>query len=64
MPKYHVTLLSYQDIFIEADSEEEARDIAFYKTSPEDWDDPVAGDLYVEEYEGNKIAFNQKEEMK
>lgn len=64
MPKYLVTLVSYQDIIIEADNEEDATNIAHYETSPEDWDEPEAGDLFVEEYDGDKPAFNQKEESK
>jgi hypothetical protein len=64
MPKYLVTLLTYQDIVVEADNEDQARDIAFGGSEPSDWDDAVDGDVYVEEYDGHKLAFNQKEEVK
>lgn len=62
MKKFIVTHVLYQDIIIEAENAEEAERIALYETMPDQWDDPSAeGDLYVEEYEGDKTPFNQKE---
>jgi hypothetical protein len=62
MKKYIVTLVSYQDLIVEAENDEEANRIALYESNPEDWDDPVMdGEIYIEEYSGDKTAFNEKE---
>lgn len=64
MPRFIVTLLSYQDVIVEADDEVEAEHIALYM-DPDNWSDfETSGDIYVDLYDGEKPAFNQKEESK
>jgi len=64
MPKFIVTLLSYQDVIVEADNEVEAEHIALHM-DPDNWSDlETDGYTYVDPYDGDKPAFNQKEESK
>ena len=62
MPKYNITLELYQDIIVEADSPEDAQEIAMRDGSAH-WEDVMAdGRVYCDEYHGTRKAFNSKAE--
>lgn len=61
MPKFIVTLVSYQDVIVEADNEEHAHDTLF-SLKDSDWGLPEDGDLYIEPYEGDRPAVNGEEQ--
>jgi hypothetical protein len=63
MKKYLITLVLYQDIVVEANSPEEAEYISIHQAKNEDWDDiETDGQVYCDEYTGDRLAFNRKEE--
>ena len=57
MPKYFITLTLYQTCIVEADNEDEAREIANFDAV--DWSEPEAdGPFYIDQLDEDDIAVN------
>ena len=61
MPKYLVTMIYYENCIIEAPNEEEAKRIACFEADSDDWGGPFpSGEILIEEYKGDRPAFNEE----
>jgi hypothetical protein len=61
MPKFLVTMTMYETCIIEAEDENDAERIARYETDADDWDDQYTNEeLIIENYEGDRPAFNEE----